>query len=183
MTLKFERALPSVVKSIRQRDLLNSWLRLEQEANRLPRFAQYQPNRITDELLDMVTLQVSRDADRDRFLVIDEGFSSQTSNSKNGQAVFLDTAMGPERYQVVLPYYQACLEHSRPIYAFAMVKDEDGKEVSYERLLLPFGESGTVDHIVGAYKTMSIEGGFKIKDFGKLNVGDSISITRAVIDT
>jgi len=26
---KFERALPSIVKSIRQRDLLNSWLRLE----------------------------------------------------------------------------------------------------------------------------------------------------------
>jgi hypothetical protein len=45
-----------------------------------------------------------------------------------------------------------------------MVQDADGKDVSYERLLLPFGSAGAVEQIVGSYKAISIEGGFKIRD-------------------
>ena len=43
-----------------------------------------------------------------------------------------------------------------------MVQDADGKDVSYERLLLPFGSAGKVEQIVGSFKAISIEGGFKI---------------------
>ena len=43
-----------------------------------------------------------------------------------------------------------------------MVQDADGKDVSYERLLLPFGSGDEVEQIVGSYKSISIEGGFKI---------------------
>ena len=43
--------------------------------------------------------------------------------------------------------------------AGAMVPDADGKEVSFERLLLPFGSADSVEQIVGSYKAISIEGG------------------------
>jgi hypothetical protein len=43
-----------------------------------------------------------------------------------------------------------------------MVQDPDGKEVSYERLLLPFGSGDKVEQIVGSYKAISIDGGFKV---------------------
>jgi hypothetical protein len=44
-------------------------------------------------------------------------------------------------------------------FAGAMVPDADGKEVSFERLLLPFGSADSVEQIVGSYKAISIEGG------------------------
>jgi hypothetical protein len=64
-----------------------------------------------------------------------------------------------------------------------MVKDEDGKDVAYERLLLPFGHAGNVTQIVGSYKTISIEGGFKVRDLMSINAeADPVSVVRAVID-
>ena len=50
----FESANPSVVKSIKQRDLLNTWLRLYARDQSMPRIEEYQPARIEDELPDLV---------------------------------------------------------------------------------------------------------------------------------
>jgi hypothetical protein len=52
--LEFESANPTVVKSIKQRDLLNSWLRLYAREQLIPRIEQYQPARLAEELPDMV---------------------------------------------------------------------------------------------------------------------------------
>ncbi len=45
-----------------------------------------------------------------------------------------------------------------------MVRDGDGKDVSYERLLLPFGPADRVEQIVGSYKAISFDGGFKVNN-------------------
>jgi hypothetical protein len=64
-----------------------------------------------------------------------------------------------------------------------MVQDADGKDVSYERLLLPFGSAGAVEQIVGSYKAISIEGGFKIRDLmGVSSKPVPENIINAVID-
>ena len=52
--MEFESANPSVVKSIKQRDLLNTWLRLYAREQLLPRIEEYQPARLADELSDLV---------------------------------------------------------------------------------------------------------------------------------
>ena len=52
--MDFESAKPSAVKSIRQRDLLNTWLRLYARHQRLPRVEDYRPERLTEELPDLV---------------------------------------------------------------------------------------------------------------------------------
>ena len=64
----------------------------------------------------------------------------------------------------MLPSYLACLAHKRPTYSVSTVQDADGKDVSYERLLLPFGKGDTVEQIVGTYKAISVEGGFKVNN-------------------
>ncbi len=56
------------------------------------------------------------------------------------------------------------MTHRRPTYSISTVQDADGKDVTYERLLLPFGSSSDVEQIVGSYKSISIEGGFKINN-------------------
>ena len=52
--MDFESANPSIVKSIKQRDLLNTWLRLYAREQQLPRIEEYQPERLADELPDLV---------------------------------------------------------------------------------------------------------------------------------
>jgi len=43
LTVQFESANPTVVKSIKQRDLLNTWLRLYARDRQMPRIEEYQP--------------------------------------------------------------------------------------------------------------------------------------------
>jgi hypothetical protein len=64
-----------------------------------------------------------------------------------------------------------------------MVLDPDGKEVSYERLLLPFGSAGKVEQIVGSYKAISIDGGFKVNNLmGPSSKTVPVKVINAVID-
>lgn len=189
MTVIFEPSLPSIVKSIRQRDLLNCWLRLVRKSDILPRHADFHPSRVDDELVDMMVFDVIRSGAEPRFHIIHEGlnlthaYDNDPADRRPDPQRFLDAAIGPRRYANVIASYSACLSHRRPIYSVAMVRDQDGKDVAYERLLLPFGEAGAVTRIVGSYKTISIEGGFKIKAIMSLDADTPVSLVRAVIET
>ena len=46
----FESSTPSIVRSVRQRDLLNTWLRLRAHFGGLATIAEYRPARLEDEL-------------------------------------------------------------------------------------------------------------------------------------
>jgi hypothetical protein len=64
-----------------------------------------------------------------------------------------------------------------------MTKWSNGKEVSYERLLMPFGEGEAVQQIVGSFKSISIEGGFKISNLmGLKPKAEPVILVRAIID-
>ena len=52
--VEFESANPAIIKSIKQRDLLNTWLRLYARAQAIPAIEEYQPERLADELPDLV---------------------------------------------------------------------------------------------------------------------------------
>ena len=56
--MEFESANPTIVKSIKQRDFLNTWLRLYARAQQLPRIDEFHPERIEEELPDLVYLTV-----------------------------------------------------------------------------------------------------------------------------
>ena len=63
------------------------------------------------------------------------------------------------------------------------MQDADGKEVSYERLLMPFGSGEAVQQIVGSFKSISIEGGFKISNLmGLKPKAEPVILVRAIID-
>ena len=96
--------------------------------------------------------------------------------------LYLDDAIGPDRYARVVPCYRACLAHKRPTYSVSTVQDADGKDVSYARLLLPFGKADAVEQIVGSFKAISIEGGFKFNNLIGLKSTRPITVVNAVID-
>jgi len=187
--MKFESADPSVVRSIKQRDLLNAWLRGFGKLRTLPSLRDYQPDRIADELADMMRFDVAGEADSARFLITHEGarltaiYGNEHIDPDKRTNRYLEDAIGPARYARVVAPYRACLMRKRPTYSVSMVQDADGKDVSYERLLLPFGTAGAVEQIVGSYKSISIEGGFKIDNLmGIMPRTTPLSVINAVID-
>jgi hypothetical protein len=185
--LEFESANPSVVRSIKQRVLLNAWLRAPRQPRSLPALADFRPDDIADELPDMMGYNVEGEGRDARFLITHEGarlaatYGNDDPEKRTDR--YLDDAIGADRYARVVACYRTLLARKRPTYSISMVQDSDGKDVSYERLLLPFGEGDRVRQIVGSYKAISIEGGFKINNLmGVKPKGTPVSIIRAVID-
>jgi len=169
--------------------MLNTWLRLYAREQTMPRIAEYQPCRLADERPDMMEFDVTGEADNARFLIIQEGarltatYGNEHIDPDKRTKRYLDDAIGPERYARVVAPYRACVMRKRPTYSVSMVQDPDGKDVSYERLLLPFGTADAVERIVGSYKSISIEGGFKIDNLMGITPRTApVCVVHAVID-
>ena len=56
--MEFGSADPSVVRSVKQRDLLNAWLRALRQPALLPAIQNYRPEGIADELMDMMAFKI-----------------------------------------------------------------------------------------------------------------------------
>jgi hypothetical protein len=185
--MDFEHAAPSVVRSVRQLDLLNSWFHAIPPGGQLPRLANYRPSRITDELVNMMAFDVIGDGDDPRYLIVHEGerltvaYGNDYPERDLDATRFLDAAIGPRRYELVVPAYRACIRARRPTYTVGLVKDADGREVAYERLLLPFSNVQRVEHIIGSYIAISTEGRFQVRNLMSIDVEIPVSVVRAII--
>jgi len=186
--LQFESANASVVRSIKQRVLLNAWIRALRAPGSLPAIAEFTPDGLADELPDMMAFDVEGTGDDARFFITHEGsrLAAAYGNEHIDPAArinrYLDRSIEPIVYARVLPCYMTCVRRKRPTYSIAAVKDEDGKDVSFERLLLPFG-GDTVEKIIGSYKAISIDGGFKVDNLMGLRADTGpVRLLNAVVD-
>jgi hypothetical protein len=181
-TLEFVSANPTVIKSIKQRDLLNTWLRLFAPAQRLPRLVEFQPDRIEDELPDLVFMTIEKV--EPLLIVIDsDGTRMSTAYGYTGRGRYLDEYLGPRLAPQVMPIYRQCVTRALPTYSIAHVDDARGRIVAYERMLLPFSETGSgVTHIIASLKTISEDGSFEIINLMRGNDNLPTQKLRAVID-
>jgi hypothetical protein len=180
--LDFDSANPSVVKSIKQRDLLNTWLRLYARDLLLPRIAQYQPERLTEELPDLVYYTVDAKEQPPRLTIQSDGTRMSSAYGHTGKGRYLDEYLGPRLAPVVMPVYYECLKRALPVYTIAHIDDIYGRIVAYERLLMPFSEAGAVSHVIASLKTISEDGGFEIKNLMRGNDTLPRPKLRTVID-
>jgi hypothetical protein len=178
----FESANPSVVKSIKQRDLLNTWLRLYARNQQLPRPGEYQPARLADELPDLVYYTVDAAGPRPRLTIQSDGTRMANAYGHTGKGKFLDEYLGPRLVPVVMPVYYQCIERALPVYTISNIDDLYGRIVAYERLLLPFSDGGGVSHMIASLKTISEDGGFEIRNLMRGNDALPTPKLRTVID-
>jgi hypothetical protein len=178
----FESADPSAVKSIKQRDLLNTWLRLYARDQLLPRMAEYQPERFEDELPDLVFFTVDANEQPPRFMIDSDGTRMSTAYGHTGKGRYLDDYLGARLAPIVMPVYFECVSRRLPAYTIANIDDIYGRIVAYERLLLPFSDGGGVTHIIASLKTISEDGGFEIKNLMRGNDKLPVPKLRAIID-
>jgi hypothetical protein len=152
----------------------------------MPLLRDFHLDRIDDEMVDMMGYDVVGEGDGARFLITHQGArlpptATSASILPNGPA-FSTRKSGPNDANVV-DLYRARLRRSGPAYSISTVQDADGKEVSYERLLMPFGSGEAVQQIVGSFKSISIEGGFKISNLmGLRPKAEPVILVRAIID-
>lgn len=180
--MEFQSANPSVVKSIKQRDLLNTWLRLYARNQRLPRIAEYEPSRLADELADLVYYTVETARPTPRLTIESDGTRMSSAYGHTGKGRYLDEYLGPKLVPVVMPVYHACIERRLPVYTISNVDDIYGRIVAYERLLMPFSEDGSVTHVIASLKTICEDGGFEIKNLMRGNDCLPTSKLRAIVD-
>jgi hypothetical protein len=181
-SLEFESARPSVVKSIKQRDFLNTWLRLYARTQSMPRMAEYQPERIEDELPDLVFYKVDTSSNPPRLTIQSDGTRISNAYGHTGKGKLLDEYLGARIASIVMPVYYECIARKLPVYTIATIDDIYGRLVAYERLLMPFSDGGEVTHILASLKTISEDGGFEIKNLMRGNDSLPTPKLRSVID-
>ena len=181
--MDFQSANSTIVKSIKQRDLLNTWLRLFARDQRMPCLKEYAPSRIEDELPDLVYYTIENAARPPRLLIDSDGTRMSSAYGNTGRGRYLDDYLGPRLAPIVMPVYYECIARALPIYTIANIDDLYGRVVAYERLLLPFSESaGVVTHIIASLKTISEDGGFEIRNLMRGNDTLPTPKFRSVID-
>ena len=180
--MDFESANPTVVKSIKQRDLLNTWLRLFARGQSIPRMSEYQPERIEDELPDLVFYTVDTSSQPPRLTIQSDGTRMSSAYGNTGLGRYLDEYLGARLAPIVMPVYHECIARRLPAYTIANMDDIYGRLVAYERLLLPFSDDGSITHIIASLKTISEDGGFEIKNLIRGNDKLPEPTLRTVID-
>ena len=180
--MEFESANPTIVKSIKQRDLLNTWLRLYAREQLMPRIEEYQPERFADELPDLVFYTVDTAQAPPRLLIESDGTRLSSAYGYTGKGRYLDDYLGPRLVPVVMPVYYECLRRALPVYTISSIDDIYGRIVAYERLLMPFSQGGNVTHLIASLKTISEDGGFEIRNLMRGNDTLPTAKLRAVID-
>jgi hypothetical protein len=180
--LDFESANPTVVKSIKQRDLLNTWLRLYARGQLIPRIDEYEPSRLTDELPDLVYYTVDAAKLPPRLTIQSDGTRMSNAYGNSGKGRLLEEYVGARLAPIVMPVYYQCIARGLPVYTISNVDDIYGRIVAYERLLLPFANGGNITHVIASLKTISEDGGFEIRNLMRGNDVLPTAKVRTVID-
>jgi hypothetical protein len=181
--MDFESANPTVVKSIKQRDLLNTWLRLYARDQKLPTLAEYQPARFEDELPDLVFFSIDATQRPPRIIIDSDGTRMASAYGHTGKGRRLEEYLGARLAPLVMPVYYECIRRRLPAFTIAHIDDVYGRMVAYERLLLPFSDrDGTVTHVLGSLKTISEDGGFEIKNLMRGSETLPVPKLRTIID-
>ena len=179
--MEFESANPTIVKSIKQRDFLNTWLRLYARARQVPRIDEFQPARIEEEFPDLVFLRVEN-TQPPRLIIERDGARMTSAFGNSGAGKYLDEYFGSRLAPIIMPIYHECLRRALPVYTIANVDDAYGRNVAYERLLLPFSDQCSVTHVLASMKTICEDGGFEIRNLMRGNDTLPTTTRRAVID-
>src|SRR3954471_14401305 len=121
IAVEFGSAKPSIVKSIKQRDFLNTWLRLYARTQSMPRRAEYQPERIEDELPDLVFYTVDTSSNPARLTIQSDGTRMSNAYGHTGKGKLLDEYLGGRLAPIVMPVYYQCIARKLPVYTISTI--------------------------------------------------------------
>jgi hypothetical protein len=180
--MQFGSANPSVVRSIRQRDLLQAWVRLFAVKGEAPHFDDYNPDQLDEELPELMYYDVDHQGSLPRFKIAHEGTRFRDVFGVTGIGKYLDQIEGFVLTEATHNLYrEACLRRL-PAYSSALVEDREGRPVTWERLLLPFCEGGRTTVLMASLKPVSTEGRFESRGLMATNQAERRYQVYVIID-
>lgn len=180
--MEFTHAQPWIVKSIKQRTLLNAWQRLATSQGKIPALSDYQPEELASELPDTIFYDVVHETDPPRFRIVKSGERLRESFGFSGLGRFIDESMAPKLWAITQPIYLKSIDTQRPVYSLFTIDDVHGREVKYERLTLPFATADKADAMLASIKAFRWDGAYELKDLMLPRGAEPVYQLRAVID-
>jgi hypothetical protein len=171
----------SIVRSVLQRNLLNTWSRLYDRTNALPAFEEFRFDRLADERPDLVCYDVVFENSRPSFRFVHQGDRLAEVFGVKSQGQDLERSLLPHHVEIVMPAHYECLLRCRPVYSVFELPNVEGRTVIYERLLLPFGMGLRVTYLMASIKTISEDGAFPQSSLMRPGA-DVVHAIQAVID-
>lgn len=160
--MDFEPADPSIVRDVRQRALLNGWLQ-SSETKCPPTAADFHADRFQDKDGEFGFYEVVPQQDGSvRFRIDHDGRFLARAFGSSGRGQFMDDYIAPNLVPALLPAYRECASRGQPVYTVLKLRDEAGRPVSYQRLLLPFAEASSVNRIMTSLKLVGEGGSFEL---------------------
>lgn len=169
-----------VIRAIQQRDLLNKWLSLYTLHGRAPPFDDFKMECCDGECDSAVYYTVEIENGRPSFIIDSVGTRLAKAYGATGGGRELGDYLGAKLARVILPLYEECFRRKLPVYTVSRVQDRKGREVDFERLLLPFSNGESITRVVGSFETISLEGHFDLEKM--MHERMPIDVVRAVID-
>ena len=152
--VEFDRVYPWAVKSLRQSELLNTWLQLRNGAGAPTSLSNFAGaiRRYPDQ--DELTIyDVVHDNAPARYLIVKESFAFKRAFGRTGTGCFLDDVLPPLLWRMTRPNYDTCVQLKLPVYFAFSVVERDEEHMVCERLLLPFvSATGAVDGLLSSLK-------------------------------
>ena len=107
--MNVKSADPTVVKSIKQRYLLYTWLRIYNKRRQAPPLGEYEPDRFVEESPDLVYYTVELGWQLPRFVIEHLGSRMQEAYGSTGDGQYLDEYLGPRLGTIIMPIYLECV--------------------------------------------------------------------------
>lgn len=178
--LNFTTVRPDAVRAINQRWLLKFWKR-HCRAHGVPHWAAIEAEnlkRVADGASFLEAIGEPR-----RFLIRAYGSGVAKLYGEESRGRYLDEIIPRERHTTgLIPYNRAC-DGGRPVYTICDVKDDKGRLIYFERLILPFvGDSDKVERILSSFEFICEDGAFDTGSVNKLRNGALTLRVCAMID-
>ena len=154
----YERHPADIVKSVQQRWLLVHWRRLR-NGRPLPLSANFGRDQFDPCFDDLTILDVLPHNGSHRFRIFDHGKNVGAMYAGQCAGKFLDEVLPQAARASTLETYDYVVQTGIPVYTVSSLADAAGRPILYERLLLPFGDTGgRVVRIFALLETISTEG-------------------------
>jgi hypothetical protein len=164
--MEFMQSGPDIVVSGDQRHLLDDWASRRQHGSLLPVWRGLDTDDFPVPLDNLAWMDVVTEQGTVRFRM---GFHGPRLAEALGPVEsvgrFIDDFLPPTYLGTALATYHEVVRSRQPVYTLADMRDEVGRIVHHERLLLPFNLGGTeVERILMSLDIASPEGRFELRD-------------------
>lgn len=161
--MQFERAQPSIVRSIRHVSLMKDWTRARR-GDLLPRFSDFVPDDRSGDSVDLLIVEARQKGGELRLFCRSAGARVEQILDRQIKDRYICDILDAHLVTAAQPIWHGCLTHGMPIFSVVTVTDRDGCPATIEQIYLPYRSTGEhADIVVSAFHAWSTEGRFAIQ--------------------